>query len=321
MKKIIYISLIGGFVYAAYKQIFPTTVEDLAKEVCECYQTAYSYKNPNKKLQKLNYCRILLVDNRNLISLMGIDNDWDPTKTDKEESFFNNYLDNCISSKEKENSENYDSHQDNSIQFNNSIIEDSSSRIDNIHEMKLIQGNNLTKFAGKYDINLFANIKSESDLSEVFGKESFEKVYSHGSEEYTFVLFEETKNEAIIIFRQNNTLIKIKHDQSNWIQGSKVKPGISLLNLEKLNNDNITFWGFEWEESGVILSFHSGQLQRKNTPAISGKLILQNDIEKKLEEELNSTIYGDVEISSNSISNENIKSQIILNELIYIFNH
>lgn len=94
-KNILTISIIGGVVYSIYSVFFPSSPSSLGKEVCECYKEAKSYSNPDKKIQKLEYCSNLMRDNFSTLQQRGIDKDWSFIMIEKSQKEFDKELENC----------------------------------------------------------------------------------------------------------------------------------------------------------------------------------------------------------------------------------
>ncbi len=94
-RNIIVFALVGGAILSAYSILFPTSPTSLGKEVCECYKTARSYTNPDKKLRKVEYCGSLMQDNLNTLHQRGIDKDWSFEEVKNAQNEFDKALEAC----------------------------------------------------------------------------------------------------------------------------------------------------------------------------------------------------------------------------------
>lgn len=72
-----------------------STPEGLAKECCDCYKKVKSYKNDDRREEKLQECMTLTQTNLATLRQMGIDNDWSKEQVDDAQKRFDTIYSQC----------------------------------------------------------------------------------------------------------------------------------------------------------------------------------------------------------------------------------
>ena len=160
---------------------------------------------------------------------------------------------------------------------------------------------------------------SEKDLIKIVGRKNAERVerwYSEGTERVVGTVF--FKNSPSYFFiKWKDTLnfknpdwIEIHGDSSIWMLDNGVKIGTTLPELVKLNGQQFTFTGFDWDYGGYA-TFEKGKLEND-----CYSIRLYYDYKDLFENEWKQ-IVGDKVISTNNPILKKVK--IYVDEITFYF--
>jgi hypothetical protein len=158
------------------------------------------------------------------------------------------------------------------------------------------------KKAGEFILNDLLTIESEAALKEKYGAENItqsEEWFAEGTVKLTLsVLYPETEKEVKFTWQDEATLsgisnIAIERKGSVWKTNKGITIGTKLSELEKLNGQAFTFYGFGWDYGGAT-SFKNGKLE-------SEKMIITfGTLSDKYDEDAYMKLLGDAEFKSDS---------------------
>lgn len=175
------------------------------------------------------------------------------------------------------------------------------------HEtVELHSGNGLSKSAKKeividFPLDSLLNFDSEKALKKVFGANVKRSIgyYPEGMGEYAnTLLFPETKNEVEFVWEDDSAhfcklaYISIAGQQTDWKTKEGITIGTRLKELEKLNKKPFTFYGFDWDYSGLT-SWEDGHLDQR-------KVFVNLDYPPDINSDDLDALLGDREFKSNS---------------------
>ncbi|GGG51998.1 hypothetical protein [Bizionia arctica] len=115
--------------------------------------------------------------------------------------------------------------------------------------------------------------KSQEELEEVFGKENVKKELSSdnslGSGENYSKLFPNTDNEISFFWKNTESLenldfIKISENNNLWSTNSGLRIGMSINEIEKINQNPFVFDAFEKEIFKGNIEWQNGTLEKSN---------------------------------------------------------
>lgn len=193
-----------------------------------------------------------------------------------------------------------------------------SCKNSNTEEPNVSDTDTLTEEAGtsidaETDIlNDLLGIKDEAELKEIFGAENVSWDTIQGAEGETFMgtyLFKGTDDEATVFWendvkkeRLSAVSIEIKFDEIDYNKYNcntrwKTSEGFSLCSkledIVKYNEKPLTFYGFGWDFSGLVISYNNGKLENSG---ISLSLGISPEINES--ENYPTDFIGDQEFSS-----------------------
>lgn len=160
--------------------------------------------------------------------------------------------------------------------------------VDTIRKQKTITSTNKPKaiFSSKisqeerimvvnnFDYNKLKNVFTVDSLKVLCGSDNITEQDVYDTEGAVigkeYVIFNGTKNEAIIQFRKapkNNTII-FKSKMSDWKLPEGLYIGMPLKSLVDINGKDFEIYGFEWDYSGCLVSWNNGKLQKKGISVV-----------------------------------------------------
>lgn len=170
---------------------------------------------------------------------------------------------------------------------------------------------------------------SEKELIELFGKELVIRSninIGEGLNVHCTVVFSGSKDEIRIIWKDTINfslpeMVIIDKSGTSWKTESGICIGISLKEIEKLNNKHFVVLGFGWDYSGTVISWNNGKLTKPDQK--ENGIIIRLNYDKTLplnltESEL-SEITGDKELFSSNKILQKINPQVY--QMIILFNN
>lgn len=169
------------------------------------------------------------------------------------------------------------------------------------------------------DSLLFYN--SESELKSKYGKNVVRSTgyYPEGMGEYqNTILFPNSNYEVEFVWLNDSidfsqlAYLRIGSDSKGWKTRQGISIGTSLKQLEELNKKTFTFYGFEWDYSGMV-NWNGGELEEEQifvTLAYPGDMVEQE----------HESIIGDHEILSSSDLAQKVNpivSEIIMKRVMH----
>ncbi|MDA3859924.1 MAG: hypothetical protein PF445_01745 [Melioribacteraceae bacterium] len=163
---------------------------------------------------------------------------------------------------------------------------------------------NQSDSTGIFNSNL---IKSE--LIKIFGKGNIDdqsEWLDEGTVEVIVTqLYPESKDEAILTWKENGSLdgIRISRSNSQWsVNGLKI--GMSQAELSKANTTDFEFYGFGWDNGGFIYDWNNGALsESKNNVSV----YLNMDFENLGNQNIDKFMGDNVQLSSNNKDLQKLK--------------
>ncbi len=165
-----------------------------------------------------------------------------------------------------------------------------------------------------FPLDSLLSFDSEAELKKVFKSNVKRSVgyYPEGMGEYAnTLLFPDSKNEVEFVWADDSInfsglqYIKISAENTDWKTKEGITIGTDIKELENLNKKAFTFYGLEWDYSGMI-NWQDGHLSERK---IFGSLGYADDVFPEGLEGL----LGDHEIDSSSDLAK--KAKLVLREL------
>ncbi len=108
---------------------------------------------------------------------------------------------------------------------------------------------------------------TKKDIVEKFGEESITEdeieISEDGEEADATIIYEDTENELTIIWNENGTPAKLWFNEwgAKWdVYGIKI--GLPIRYLQEINGVPFEFYGFNWDNGGLIFNWNRGDLAR-----------------------------------------------------------
>ena len=143
------------------------------------------------------------------------------------------------------------------------------------------------------------NWTSYEEMLDVFGAENLEETTiksPDGEEQRATILFGGSKNECLIeweVYHSKPAAVVVKHPEGRWKTGRNIHVGASLDSLVNMNGDPISFRGFGGKDSGLVMDWRGGLLEKDHKLAMSIVLMLrpqepfyESDLKKMLGDEI-----------------------------------
>ncbi|MFD1094348.1 hypothetical protein [Salegentibacter chungangensis] len=160
----------------------------------------------------------------------------------------------------------------------------------------------------KYTVEQLTELNSEK-IKEYYSDANIEEgkgMYEEGTVEKPYTkLYPDTPDELLITWKdENRTRIDDVRFSGNgkWKSDEGIKVGTSYETLNKLNEKEISFYGFGWDYSGAVM-WNDGKLEKTNVQVFLAP-----------ENEAASKFYGDhlIEASPEEISELDLKVQTVM---------
>ncbi|MEZ0487680.1 hypothetical protein [Fibrella aquatica] len=163
---------------------------------------------------------------------------------------------------------------------------------------------------------------TEAGLIDILGNKNVvrDTIYvAEGTYEIGTTIFKNTADQAQILWADNrrfarpqSVLIRPARDQdghlrpgtagpvTQWITGQKIRPGMSLRDVEKQNGNPFSLYGFDWDYGGWSTSWKGGALEQQDGKTLISLGFGVSESMTGAQEKLYESLMGDQEFLSSN---------------------